>query len=150
MTQHRDQCQITGSWAIKIGSVTTLDVQARILHIIWIHHFIIRKKYLNLEIGGYYYLEVLCLESTWVFNTLLEGKVASHSKHLKVPHDLWWTMSPCFEGNPLPHLKHSWLNCPHLTLTEACSSWKMGQAEQIRTNPDKESKIKLSLSWHGM
>ena len=64
-----------------------------------------QKLYLKLETAGYYYLEVLCSESMWVFNTLLEGKVTSHSKHVKVPHDLWWTMSPCFEWKPFPTLE---------------------------------------------
>ena len=66
-----------------------------------------QKIYLNLDTAGDYYLEVLWSESMLVFNNLLEGKVASHSKHSKVPHDLWWTISPCFEGNPFQHPKLS-------------------------------------------
>ena len=76
-----------------------------------------QKIYLNLDTAGYYYLETLCSESMWVFNTLLEGKVASHSRHLKIPHDLLWTMSPRFEGNPFTQWKHLWMNCPHLTVS---------------------------------
>ena len=101
-----------------------------------------QKINLNLDTAGYYYLEMLCSESMWVFNTLLEGKVASHARHLKVPHDLLWTMSPLFEGNPLTHWKHSWLNCPHLTLTEPLDleKWdRLNRSELILTRGERSS-----------
>ena len=137
MTQQRAGCQITGLWAIKMGSVTSKNIthymNSSIFH---------QKIYLNLDTAEYYYLEVLCSESMWVFNTLLEGKVASHSRHLKVPHDLLWTMSPWFERNPFTHWKHSWLNCPHLTLTESLDleKWdRLNRSELILTKRARSS-----------
>ena len=108
-----------------------------------------QKIFLNLETAGYYCLEVLCSESMWVFNTLLEGKVASHSKHLKVPHDLWWTMSPWFEGNPFPHLKHLWLNCCEHDVTQKiqCTlrlcAWRLDLVE----NASPHSKQSWQAGW---
>ena len=150
MTQHRNGCQIIGLWVNKMGSVTTLDVQARRLHNIKIHHFIIR----NIFESGYSRIllfgNVVFREHVSFLTLYWREKYLHIQDTWHMTQDLLWTMSPRFEGNPFTHWKQLWLNCPHLTLTEAFRSWKMGQAEQIRTNPNKGSKIKLCLLWHGM
>ena len=137
MTQHRDGCQITGLLAIKMGSVTSKKITQYMNSSLYY-----QKIYLNLVTAGYYYLETLCSERMCGFDTLLEGKVASHSRHLKVPQDLLWTMSEWFEGTPFTHWKHLWLNCPYQTLTEPLhlEKWdRLNRSELMLTRGERSS-----------
>ena len=71
-----------------------------------------------------------------------EGKEASYSRHLKVPHDLLWTMNSWFERNPFTHWKHLRLNCPHQTLTEHfdVEKWdRLNRSELILTRGERSS-----------
>ena len=51
-------------------------------------------------------------------------------------------MSPWFERNPFTPWKHSWLNCPHLTLTEPLDleKWdRLNRSELIITRGERSS-----------